>query len=189
MVRLRSVGYWRATAGIPPTDPRESALIATLDPGSYTGILSGVGGTTGVGLVKVYDLDQSAGSRLANISTRGFVDVGDNVMIGGIIIGPSDTAAATVLFRAIGPSLGAAGVQNPLQDPVLELHDVQGTTIATNDDWKDTQETEIEATGIPPTDNRESAILQTLNPGNYTAIVKGKNDTTGVALVEAYHLN
>jgi hypothetical protein len=78
--------------GIPPSDPRESALIATLDPGEYTGILSGVGGTTGVGLVEVYDLDQSAGSILANISTRGFVDTGDNVMIGGIIIGPTDTA-------------------------------------------------------------------------------------------------
>ena len=175
--------------GIPPTDPRESALIATLDPGAYTGILSGVGGTTGVGLVEVYDLDQSAGSKLANISTRGFVDIGDNVMIGGIIIGPSDTADATILFRAIGPSLSGMGVQDPLQDPVLELHDVQGTTIATNDDWKDTQQSEIEATGIPPTDDHESATLQTLAPGNYTAIVKGKNDTTGVALVEAYHIN
>jgi len=175
--------------GIPPTDPRESALIATLDPGAYTGILSGVGGTTGIGLVEVYDLDQSAGSGLANISTRGFVDTGDNVMIGGIIIGPTNTADATVLFRAIGPSLGSQGVQGALQDPMLELHDIQGTTIATNDDWKDTQQTEIEATGIPPTDPRESAILDTLAPGAYTAIVSGKNGTTGVALVEAYHLN
>ena len=175
--------------GIPPTDQRESALIATLDPGAYTGILSGAGGTTGVGLVEVYDLDQTAGSRLANISTRGFVDVGDNVMIGGIIVGPDTLADATILFRAIGPSLGPLGVEDPLLDPVLELHDNQGTTIATNDDWKDTQQSEIEATGIPPTDERESALLETLSPGNYTAIVEGKNNTTGVALVEAYHIN
>src|SRR5262249_4062431 len=175
--------------GIPPTDSLESALIATLDPGSYTGILSGVGGTTGIGLVEVYDLDQSAGSQLANISTRGFVDVGDNVMIGGIIVGPSNTADATVRFRAIGPSLGDLGVQDPLADPVLELHDAEGTTLMTNNDWKDTQQSEIEATGIPPTDEHESAIIQTLSPGNYTAIVEGNNNTTGVALVEAYHIN
>jgi len=140
-------------------------------------------------LVEVYDLDQSAGSKLANISTRGFVDTGDNVMIGGFIAGPADTGATNVLIRAIGPSLINAGIQDALQDPVLELHDGSGTTIATNNNWKDTQQAEIEATTIPPTDDRESAMVQTLAPGNYTAIVRGMNDTTGVGLVEVYNLN
>jgi hypothetical protein len=110
-------------------------------------------------------------------------------MIGGFIVGPTDAGETEVLLRAIGPSLGNFGVQDPLEDPVLELHDPQGTTIATNDDWQDTQKDEIEATGLAPTDDRESAILQSFAPGPYTAIVMGTNDTTGVALVEAYHLD
>ena len=175
--------------GLAPSDDRESAIVMSLEPGPYTAILAGTNQTTGVGLVEVYDLDQSAGSKLANISTRGFVDTGDNVMIGGIIIGPSDTGDATVLMRAIGPSLANFGVPDALQDPVLELHDGQGTTLTSNDDWQDTQENEIEATGLAPSDPSESAILQSLVPGNYTAIVSGKNGTTGIALVEAYHLN
>jgi hypothetical protein len=176
---------WRDTqdskieaTGLAPGDDRESAILMSLDPGTYTAILSGVNQTTGIGLVEVYDLDQSAGSKLANISTRGFVDTGDNVMIGGIIIGPSDTGDATVLIRAIGPSLINAGVSDALQNPELELHDGQGTTLTTNDDWRDTQESDIEATGLAPADDRESAILQSLAPGAYTAIVSGKNDTT-----------
>jgi hypothetical protein len=187
---------WRDTqqseieaTGLAPSDDHESAIVMSLDPGSYTAILAGTNQTTGVGLVEVYDLDQSVGSKLANISTRGFVDTGDNVMIGGIIIGPSDTGDATVLMRAIGPSLANFGVSDALQDPVLELHDGQGTTLTSNDDWQDTQGDEIEATGLAPSDPSESAILQSLAPGNYTAIVSGKNDTTGIALVEAYHLN
>ncbi len=159
-----------------------------MTPGAYTAILAGKNDTTGVGLVEVYDLDQSAGSKLANISTRGFVDIGDNVMIGGFIAGPTDTGATRVLIRAIGPSLSGVGIQDALQDPVLELHDGSGATIATNDNWKDTQQAEIEATGIAPTDDRESATLQTLVPGNYTAIVRGKDSTTGVGLVEVYNL-
>jgi len=175
--------------GLAPSDDRESAIFMSLDPGSYTAILSGANLSTGVGLVEVYDLDQSAGSKLANISTRGFVDTGDNVMIGGIIIGPDNTGDATVLLRAIGPSLANFGVADALQDPVLELHDGQGTILSSNDDWQDTQEAEIAATGLAPSGLSESAILQSLAPGNYTAIVSGKNATTGVALVEAYHLN
>ena len=181
--------------GLSPGDDHESAIVTSLEPGSYTAILAGTNDSTGIGLVEVYDLDQSAGSKLANISTRGFVDTGDNVMIGGIIVGPTDTGigsvfiGATVLIRAIGPSLGNFGVSDPLQDPVLELHDGQGAILASNDDWQDTQQDEIEATGIPPTDTRESAIVETLAPGAYTAIVRGKNDTTGIALVEAYHLD
>jgi hypothetical protein len=173
---------------IPPTNDLESAIVATLNPGAYTAILAGKNGGTGVGLVEVYDLSQPANSQLANISTRGFVDTGDNAMIGGMILGPNNAASSRVIVRAIGPSLQNAGVANPLQDPTLELHDGSGTTIASNDNWKDTQQSDVEATTIPPTDDRESAIVATLSPGPYTAIVRGKSDTTGVALVEVYNL-
>jgi len=173
-----------AATGLAPTNDLESAIVATLDPGAYTAIVGGVGGGTGVGLVEAYDLDPAAGS-LANISTRGFVNTGDNVMIGGFIVGSGD---ATVLVRAIGPSLTAFGVPGALQDPTLELHDGDGNTLTSNDDWKDTQQAEIEATGLAPSDDRESAILVTLPPGGYTAIVRGALDTTGVGLVEVYHL-
>ena len=174
--------------GLQPTNDAESAILQTLEPGAYTAIVRGVNGTTGVGLVEAYDLDQPADSELANISTRGFIDTDANVMIGGFIIGPDDLGDATVLVRAIGPSLENFGVANAIQDPILELHSGDGDTIATNDDWRDTQETEITATGLMPTDDRESASLQTLAPGNYTAIVRGVDDTTGVGLVEVYHL-
>ena len=174
--------------GLRPLNDAESAIVATLAPGAYTAIVRGVGGTTGVGLVEAYDLDQPADSKLGNISTRGFIDTGDNVMIGGFIIGPENLGDATVLVRAIGPSLGDAGVANPVQDPTLELHNGDGDTIAENDNWKDSQEDEIAATGLMPTDDAESAILQTLSPGNYTAIVRGALETSGVGLVEVYHL-
>ncbi|MGI8957283.1 MAG: beta strand repeat-containing protein [Chthoniobacterales bacterium] len=177
-----------AATGLQPSNDAESAIVQSLVPGAYTAIVRGAGGTTGVGLVEAYDLDQPAGSKLANISTRGFIDTGDNVMIGGFIIGPADLGDATVLVRAIGPSLANSGVANALQDPVLELHDGNGGTIRTNDNWRDDQETEISATGLMPTDDAESAILQTLAPGNYTAIVRGVANTTGVGLVEVYDL-
>jgi hypothetical protein len=174
--------------GLQPSDDLESAIVGTLTPGLYTAIVSGKDGGTGVGLVEVYDLDQMLGPILANISTRGFVDSGDNVMIGGFIVGPTDTGLGDVLVRAIGPSLGDFGIANPLLDPVLELHDSNGAVLTTNDNWKDTQETEIEATGLAPGNDSESAILQTLAPGAYTAIVRGVDDTTGVGLVEVYNL-
>ena len=184
---------WRDTqeseieaTGLAPTDDRESAIVMTLASDSnYTAILRGTNDTTGVGLVEVYDLDQAANSKLANISTRGFVDTGDNVMIGGFISG---NGVAKVIVRAIGPSLTSFGVPGALQDPTLELHDINGAIIATNDNWRDTQESEIEATGLAPTDDRESAIVATITPSNYTAIVRGNNDTTGVALVEVYNI-
>ena len=144
--------------GIPPTDDRESAIVATLNPGSYTAVLTGKNDGTGVGLVEIYDLDQADQSKLANISTRGFVNTGDKVMIGGFIIGDSDGGDSTVVVRGIGLSLAASGVTDPLQDPFLEVHDSSGTVIASNDNWRDTQETEIIATGLAPTDDHESAI-------------------------------
>jgi hypothetical protein len=170
---------------IPPSSDYEPAIVASLNPGAYTAVLAGKGRTTGVGLVEIYDLDQTVDSKLANISTRGFVGQGDNILIGGtIVIG---NASTNVLFRAIGPSL--PGVGNALQDPTLELHDGQGSTIATNDNWQDSQAADIRATTIPPSDPREAAIFRQLAPGAYTAVVRGKNNTTGVALVEAYQLN
>jgi hypothetical protein len=174
--------------GLAPTNPLESAIIATLDPGLYTAVVKGQNDGTGVGLVEAYDLDQSASSQLGNLSTRGFVDIGNNVMIGGFILGPDGALDATVLVRAIGPSLTPFGVTDALADPFLELHDANGTILKSNDNWKATQQTEIEATGLQPTDDLESAILMTLPPGGYTAIVSGKGGLTGVALVEVYRL-
>ena len=186
---------WRDTqeadiqaTGIPPGNDVESAIVATLQPGPYTAILREKNGTPGVGLVEIYDLNQRAGSRLANISTRGFVDTGDNVMIGGFIAGPDSVGPIKVLIRAIGPSLSSAGVQDALQDPTLELFDFDGNKIDSNDNWKERQQAEIEATGIPPTNDKESALLTTLAAGNYTAIVRGKDNTTGVGLVEVYNV-
>ena len=174
--------------GLQPTNDLEAAIVTTLpaDGAGYTAILRGKNGETGVGLIEAYDLDGAANSKLANISTRGFVDTGDNAMIGGFILGGG---SAEVIVRAIGPSLTAFGVAGALQDPTLDLYDSFGTLIVSNDDWKDTQQTEIAATGLPPSNDKESAILMTLLPAPYTAIVRGKNDTTGVALVEVYELN
>ena len=170
------------TSGLAPTDDLESAVLVTLAPGAYTALLQDVDGRSGVGLIEIYDLDETEGSQLANISTRAFVDTGDNVLIGGVIIGGG---AGQALVRAIGPSLPLTG---KLADPTLDLYDTNGVLLASNDNWRDTQEAEITATMIPPTDDAESAILQTLAPGAYTAIVRGKEGTTGVALVEVYAL-
>src|SRR5438309_1819787 len=174
-------------SGLAPGDSHESAIISTLQPGNYTAIIRGVNNTTGVALVEVYDLDTTASANLVNISTRGFVETGDNVMIGGLII--LGSTPEKVIIRAIGPELTAYGVPGALQDPTLELHDGQGNLIAFDDNWKDSQQTEIAATGLFPTDDRESAIVATLPPGNYTAIVHGVNGTSGVALVEVDKLN
>ncbi|MFL6528235.1 MAG: PQQ-dependent sugar dehydrogenase [Chthoniobacterales bacterium] len=171
---------------IAPPDSRESALFDSLQPGAYTAILRGANGDTGIGLVELFDVDQAASANPANISTRGFVQTDDNVMIGGFIIG--GTGQKRVLVRAIGPSLTGQGVTGALQDPMLELHDKDGALLLSNDNWKSPQQAEIEATGIPPSDDRESAIVTNLGPSNYTAIVRGANNSTGVALVEVFQL-
>lgn len=173
--------------GIPPRHDLESAIVRTLEPGAYTAVMSGNGATSGVGVVEVYDLASDSASRLANISTRGVVETGENVMIGGFIIGP-DGRGARVLLRAIGPSLTASGVPNALQDPTIELRDSTGALLATNDNWRENQ-AEVQATGAAPRDDRESALIAALSAGNYTAVVKGKNNSVGVALVEVYHVN
>ena len=174
--------------GIPPSNELESAIVQTLAPGAYTAAVRGNGGGTGIALVEVYDLDQNAKSKLANIATRGFVDTNDNVMIGGFIVGGNGGADMRVVVRAIGPSLSAFGLAGALQDPVLELKSANGVTLLANDDWKETQETEITQIGLAPTDNRESALDTTLPAGNYTAIVRGKANTTGIAVVEVYNV-
>jgi hypothetical protein len=172
--------------GIPPTNDLESSIVATLDPGEYTVILRGQSNGTGIGLVEAYDLDTAADSTLGNISMRGFVQTGDNVLIAGFIVG--NGGSDTVVVRAIGPSLGAAGVANPLADPVLDLHDADGTLILSDDNWRDAQEALIQSTGLAPTNDLEPAIIRALTPGNYTAVVSGKDGGTGVALVEVYNL-
>jgi hypothetical protein len=173
---------------IPPTDDRESAIVRSLNPGSYTAILSGKGGATGIGLVEVYDLEKENG-RLANISTRGVVQTGNDVMIGGFILGPAATGSTRVVVRAIGPSLTAFGVPNALQNPIIELRDSNGATINTNDNWKDSPESQtISSLGLAPSDDRESALLAVPSPANYTAVVRGAGDSSGVGLVEVYHV-
>jgi hypothetical protein len=172
---------------LPPTSDLESALWGILDPGAYTVVVRGNNEATGIGLFEVYDLDQTSDSKLANISTRGFVDTSDNVMIGGTII--TGNAPTQVLFRAIGPSLVNFGVPNALPDPTLELYDGNGQLIAVNDNWRDTQEDEIIATGIPPSNDLESAIVGNLTAGNYTAVVRGTDNRIGVAVVEVYNLD
>ena len=191
---IRSNDNWGSAANhqeiancpVPPTNASESAILISLQPGAYTAIARGVGGTTGIALVEVFDLDPIADSQLVNISSRGFVSTGNDVMIGGTIVG----ATGKVLARAIGPSLQVAGVPiaGRLQDPTLELHNINGALIAFNDNWKTSQAAAIQATGAPPKNDHESAILTTVPPGNYTVIVRGKNNTTGVALVECYNV-
>ena len=169
-----------------PSNALESAIVATLDPGLYTAIVTGKNSTTGVALVEAYDLDQTVDSQLANISTRGVVEAGDNVMIGGFVVGGN---TATVALRAIGPSLGALGISDPLADPVLALHNSDGDIVDSNDNWMDSpdKQTFIDD-GLAPSNDKESVVLGLLTPGGYTAIVSGANGGTGVGLIEAYNL-
>jgi hypothetical protein len=172
-----------------PTNDLESAIVATLQPGAYTAIVNGQGGAGGIGLVEVYDLDLAAGSKLANISTRSFVQTGDNRLIGGFILG-GNGGATNVIVRAIGPSLTQFGISNALADPTLELRDSNGALILADDNWQDdpNQAAQITASGIAPSNPLESAISTSLLPGAYTAIVAGKNGGTGIGLVEIYNI-
>ena len=169
-------------SGLPPDNESEAAILKTLTPGAYTAIVSGANNTTGIGLVEVYDLDATADTKLANISTRGLVQTGVDVMIGGIIV-QGDTSI-NVLIRAIGPSLQLSGT---LSDPTLELHNANGDLIVPTK-LEEYAASGIEATGISPPNDAESAILMSLAAGAYTAVVQGKNGSDGIALVEAYQL-
>jgi hypothetical protein len=169
-----------------PPNSLESAILINLNPGAYTAVVRGVNNTTGVGLVEIYDLSPTSSSHLTSISARGLVQLGDDVMIAGVTV---QSGSKNVLVRALGPTLAGFGISNPLANPTLELHDANGALISSNDNWKSTQQTQIAATGKAPPDDLESAIMHTLAPGNYTAIVRGVNNTSGVALVEVYSLN
>jgi hypothetical protein len=190
---IRSNDNWRSdqeleiiATTIPPSNDLESAIVAILPANSsaYTAIVRGVNDGTGIGVVEAYDLNRAVNSKLANISTRGLVQTGDNVLIGGLIV--LGQTPLRVIVRAIGPSLPVAGA---LADPMLELRDGNGGLIDSNDNWRSDHESEIIATTIPPTNDLESAIVRNLAPGTYTAIVRGVGDTTGVGVVEAYNLN
>jgi phospholipase/lecithinase/hemolysin len=172
--------------GIAPKNDLESAIIANLAPGQYTAALAGKDGGIGNGLIEVYDLAAGANSTLGNVSTRGYVGTGDNVLIGGIIVGSGESPI--VVLRALGPTLSAAGVTQPLLDPTLELFDQNGASLDFNDNWKDGQPQAVIATELAPSNDPESVIVAFAPPGNYTAVVRGKNNTTGVALVEAYRV-
>jgi hypothetical protein len=183
-------------SGHAPTAPSESAIIADLQPGNYTAIVRGVNNTMGVALVEVYDLNAAASATLGNISTRSLVQTGDNVMIGGFIV--QGTGPKRVIIRGIGPELGAFGIPNFLTNPSLELHDQSGALIASNDNWQTTviggiitasQVADIQNSGHAPTDPSESAIIATLQPGNYTAIVRTVSGIPGIGLVEVYDLH
>jgi hypothetical protein len=172
-----------------PTDDRESVILATLPPATYTVILKGVGQTTGIGLIEIYDNNQAADSALANISTRGFVQTGNEVMIGGFILGGNNNQTR-IAVRALGPSLGNYGLANVLADPTLELHNANGTIMVSNDDWQSdpVSAAQLTANGLALPNAKESGIFTSLAPGQFTAIVAGKNGGVGIALVEIYNL-
>ncbi|MFZ1220101.1 MAG: peptidylprolyl isomerase [Chthoniobacterales bacterium] len=178
--------------GFAPGSPNESVILATVpsDPSaaSYTAVMRGANNTTGLGLVEVYDLDSGPGSTLLNIATRGQVGTDPNALIGGFIMG--GTESKQILVRATGPSLTAFGVPNALADPTLELRDMNGGLVDSNDNWMDSpQKTQIQASGLAPTDPKESAVLRTLAAGQYTAVVHGVSNGTGVGTVQIYQLN
>jgi len=192
---IASNDNWKSTqlpqiqeTGLAPPNDLEAAILATLAPGSYTALLQGKGMTTGIGLLELYDVSPGVNAQATNLSARAFVGTGNDVLIGGIIIGVNPGSLQRVLVRALGPSLASAGIASPLANPTLSLRDAHGNVIANNDNWKDSQQADIAATGKAPSNDLESAILALLAPGNYTAIVAGKNGTTGVALNEFYSL-
>jgi hypothetical protein len=173
-----------------PTDDRESVILATLPPAAYTVILKGAGDTTGIGLVEVYDNNAAVDSELANISTRGFVLTGDSVMIGGFTLGGNNNPT-NIAVRALGPSLTRFGLSNVLADPTLALHNANGTVMVSNDDWQSdpVSAAQLTANGLALPDPKESGIFTSLAPpGQFTAIVTGKDGGIGIALVEIYNV-
>jgi hypothetical protein len=177
-------------SGLAPSDDKESAIVKRLDPGNYTAIIRNADGSPGIGLIELYDLSATDPSELGNLSVRAQVGTDDNVLIDGLIL--QGNTPKRVLFRALGPSVKVNGTTVPgaLQDPTLEVHDSNGGIVQSNDNWRDaTNSAEIQSTGLAPSDDHESAVLVTLSNGNYTAIVRGVNRTTGIALGESYKLN
>jgi hypothetical protein len=182
----QSQGFEIEATGIPPSNDLESAIIATLAPGTYTAVMRGNGNSSGIGLVEVYDLDQGSATKLANLSTRAHVDTSENIVIAGFMLGGSSNDR--IVVRGIGPSLSATGLPNVLADPVLELRDTNGTLLIANNDWQDNPASaaELAAAGLAPTDNLEAAVATALAPGSYTALLAGQNNGTGIGVVEVY---
>ena len=173
--------------GLAPTNNLESAIDATLNPGAYTAVARGKNNSTGVGLIEVFDLSQAVLAKLANISTRAFINTGDNIVIAGFILG-GHNGDDRIVVRGIGPSLTGFGVPNALADPKLELRDSNGALLLSNNDWQDNpaQAAELTAAGLAPANPLESGIAATLSPGLYTALLAGQNNGTGNGVVEVY---
>jgi uncharacterized delta-60 repeat protein len=172
-------------SGAAPGNDLESALIVALEPGNYTAVVRGFGDTVGTGVVDAFDLDSGSAARLANIATRGLVQPGDQLMIAGFIV---QNGAVKLVVRAIGPSLGAFGVSNALPDTTLQLRDQQGAIVLENDDWKSSQQQELESIGLQPSHDLEAAVVATIQPGQYTAQVRGKGNDSGIGVVQVYFL-
>lgn len=172
-------------SGVAPGNDLESAIVANLTPASYTAVVRGANNTVGTGLVDAYDLSPASTARVANVATRGLVQPGDRLLIGGFII---QNGPVRVVVRAIGPSLAAFGITNALPDTTLQLRDQNGNVVRENDDWMTDQAVELQSIGLQPTNNLEAALVQTIQPGPYTAQVRGKPETTGTGVVEVYFL-
>ena len=175
--------------GLALSNPKESGLVSTLQPSSYTAVLAGKNQTTGIGLVEIYDTSSTANSKLGNISTRGFVLTGNNVMIGGSILG-GNNGNSQIVVRGIGPSLAAFGLSPVLPDPTLELHDANGAVVVANDDWQSDPAlaSQISYLELAPSDPKESGIYVSLPPGAFTVVLAGKDGGTGIGLVEIYNV-
>jgi arylsulfate sulfotransferase len=176
-----------AAEGLAPSAPTESAIRASLAPGSYTAVVTGTNATSGVALVEMYDLSPSSHSKLANISTRGTIGTGDEVLISGFILG--DVQSSTVVLRVLGPTLASFGIDHPLGDPILTVYDSYGTILASNDDWQENPyAADVQQNGLAPVNDTESAIILHLPAGAYTTLAFGANGSTGVGLVEVFNL-
>jgi hypothetical protein len=193
---LQSNDNWKDTQqteieniGLAPNDNHEAVMVATLNPGAYTALLTGKDGTTGIGLVEIYDANPGGDSQLGNISTRGFVQGGNNVLIAGFILG-NNSGSDRIAIRGLGPSLSQFGLNPVLADPTLELHDSNGATLIANDDWETdpVSAANLTANNLAPADPKEAAIFTSLPPGTFTSILAGKSGGTGIGIVEVYNL-
>jgi hypothetical protein len=176
-----------AASGLAPSHPAESALYVTLAPAAYTAVVTGKDGTTGTGLVEIYDLSPTSHSKLSNISTRGMIGSGDGGLISGFILG--DVESSTVVVRVLGPTLASFGIEHSLADPILTVYDKYGTILAGNDNWRDDPYAmEVERNGLAPANDSESALILRLPPGAYTTLAFGANNSAGIGLVEVFNL-
>jgi hypothetical protein len=174
-----------AGSGLAPGNEVESAIIANLAPGSYTAVVRGLGNTTGIGVVDAFDLSASSPAKVANFSTRGLVQPGDKLLTAGFII---QNGPVRAVIRAIGPSLSVFNVSNALPDTTLQLRDKDGTLVQENDDWEIDQRQELIDTGLQPSNSKEAALVRTIQPGQYTAQLRGKPEATGTGVIQVYFL-